>query len=39
MGDDIDAGNAQATIKDGVLTIRLPKQDAHRRRKIEIQAA
>ncbi|SEO87944.1 Hsp20/alpha crystallin family protein [Aquisalimonas asiatica] len=39
LGDDIDAGNAQATIKDGVLTIRLPKQDAHRRRKIEIQAA
>lgn len=39
LGDDIDAGSAQASIKDGVLTVRLPKQDAHRRRKIEIQAA
>ena len=39
LGDDIDTGNAEASIRDGVLTVKLPKQDSHRRRRIDIQTA
>ncbi|MDN3516731.1 Hsp20/alpha crystallin family protein [Aquisalimonas lutea] len=39
LGDDVDASGAEATIRDGVLTVKLPKQDSHRRRRIDIQAA
>lgn len=39
LGDDIDTGNAEASIQDGVLTVKLPKQDSHRRRRIEINTA
>ena len=39
LGDDIDTGNAEASIQDGVLTVKLPKQDSHRRRRIDIQTA
>lgn len=39
LGDEVDTGNVEASMKDGVLTVRLPKQDSHRRRRIEIQTA
>ncbi|WP_217351396.1 Hsp20/alpha crystallin family protein [Aquisalimonas sp. 2447] len=39
LGDDIDTTNAEASIRDGVLTVKLPKQDSHRRRRIDIQTA
>lgn len=39
LGDDIDTSNAEASIRDGVLTVKLPKQDSHRRRRIDIQSA
>ncbi|WP_290652291.1 Hsp20/alpha crystallin family protein [Aquisalimonas sp.] len=39
LGDDIDTGNVEASMKDGVLTVRLPKHESHRRRRIEIQTA
>jgi HSP20 family protein len=31
--------NVQANVKDGVLTVRIPKQEEASRRKIEVQAA
>lgn len=39
LGDDVDAANAEASMRDGVLTVRLPKHERYRRRKIEIQSA
>lgn len=37
LGEGIDSDNIEATIKDGVVTVRLPKTTATRRRKIEIK--
>ncbi|MCC5860119.1 MAG: Hsp20/alpha crystallin family protein [Ectothiorhodospiraceae bacterium] len=39
LGRELDREGIEATIKDGVLKVRLPKTDAHRRRRIEIKAA
>ncbi len=39
LGNEIDASAAEASIRDGVVTVRLPKQDSHRRRRVEIKAA
>ncbi len=37
LGKSIDSGGAQATYKDGVLELRLPKKEAVMARKITIQ--
>jgi HSP20 family protein len=34
----LDPGKAEATIKDGVLTLRVPKAEAHRPRSIKVSA-
>lgn len=39
LGRDIDAANAEASVRDGVVTVKLPKQDSHKRKRIEINAA
>lgn len=38
LGDEIDTDGIEGNIRDGVLTVRLPKRDSHRRRHIEIKA-
>ncbi|GIW68137.1 MAG: hypothetical protein KatS3mg099_085 [Candidatus Parcubacteria bacterium] len=37
LPSEVDIESAQATVKDGVLTIRLPKIDKHRQRKIKVK--
>ncbi|MCC5811766.1 MAG: Hsp20/alpha crystallin family protein [Ectothiorhodospiraceae bacterium] len=39
LGRELDHEGVEATIKSGVLQLRLPKTDANRRRRIEIKAA
>lgn len=38
IGEGIDALRIAAELRDGVLTVRLPKQAEHTRRKIEVKA-
>ncbi|MCK8515359.1 Hsp20/alpha crystallin family protein [Methylonatrum kenyense] len=38
LGDEIDTDGIEGTIHHGVLNVRLPKRDTHRKRRIEIQA-
>lgn len=38
LPSEVDIENAQATVKDGVLTVRLPKIDKHRQRKIKVKS-
>ncbi|WP_435106305.1 Hsp20/alpha crystallin family protein [Arhodomonas sp. AD133] len=39
LGREIDAEGIKAEVKDGVLSLALPKKEAHRRRRIEVQTA
>ncbi len=39
LPEDLDVGNAQASYKQGVLTIRIPKREAAKPRQISIKAA
>lgn len=39
LGDEIDTDGIEGTIRHGVLNVRLPKRDTHRKRRIDIQAA
>ena len=39
LGQAVDRDAIEASIRDGVLRVRLPKADAYRRRRIEISAA
>lgn len=39
LTDAIDAERIEATMRDGVLTLRLPKTDRHRPRQIAVQGA
>jgi HSP20 family protein len=39
IGEGIDSENVSADLKDGVLTLRLPKAPAARRRKIAVKSA
>jgi HSP20 family molecular chaperone IbpA len=38
MSEDIDAGAVSASVRDGVLTLRLPKRAASRPRQIRVQS-
>jgi HSP20 family molecular chaperone IbpA len=38
LGDEVDFDNISAEMKDGVLTIRLPKSEAIKPRRIEVKA-
>lgn len=38
LGEGIDTEKIEATVKDGVVTVRLPKSAATRRRRIEIKS-
>lgn len=39
IGEGIDTAGIEGSIKNGVLTVRLPKQEPLRKRRIEVQAA
>lgn len=39
LSRELDSGNIEAALKDGVLTLRLPKQEQARPRRIEVRAA
>lgn len=39
LGRELDSGNIQAQLKDGVLKVRIPKRAELRPRKIEVQGA
>ncbi len=39
LGQAVDRDGIEASIRDGVLELRLPKTDPYRRRRIEVQAA
>ncbi len=39
LGEEIDTEAIEGSIRHGVLTVRLPKRDMHRKRRIDIQAA
>ncbi|MBW2494777.1 MAG: Hsp20/alpha crystallin family protein [Deltaproteobacteria bacterium] len=39
LSDEIDAARVSASMRDGVLELRLPKNEAHQSRKIEVRAA
>jgi HSP20 family molecular chaperone IbpA len=38
LSRELDTGRVEAGLKDGVLTIQIPKREAHRPRKIEVQS-
>lgn len=38
LSRELDADNIEASLKDGVLTLRIPKREEHKPRKIEIRA-
>lgn len=39
LGRDLDAGRIEASIRDGVLTLRIPKAEQAKPRRIEVKAA
>lgn len=39
LGRDLDAGRIEAAIKDGVLTLRIPKAEQAKPRRIEVKAS
>lgn len=39
LGRDLDAGRIEASIRDGVLTLRIPKSEQAKPRRIEVKAA
>jgi HSP20 family protein len=39
LSRELDSSNIEATLKDGVLTLRLPKQEQAKPRRIEVRAA
>jgi len=38
LGEDVDADTLEASYRDGVLVVRLPKRAEHRQRRIEVRA-
>ncbi|MCO6412479.1 MAG: Hsp20/alpha crystallin family protein [Thiogranum sp.] len=39
LSSELDPDNIEASLKDGVLTLRIPKREEHRPRRIEVQTA
>jgi HSP20 family protein len=39
LGNELEAGNIDANLKDGVLTVRIPKRPEHRPRRIEVRSS
>ncbi len=39
LGSELDTANIDATLKDGVLTLKIPRSEQHKPRKIKIKAA
>ena len=39
LSSELDGGKADASLKDGVLALRIPKREAHKTRKIEVRTA
>jgi HSP20 family protein len=39
LSSELDSDNVEASLKDGVLTLRIPRREAHKPRKIEVQTA
>jgi HSP20 family protein len=39
LGNELEAGSIDANLKDGVLTVRIPKRPEHRPRKIEVRSS
>ena len=39
LGNELEAGNIDADLKDGVLTVRIPKRAEHRPRRIEVRSS
>lgn len=39
LGGELESGKIEATLKDGVLTVRIPKRSELRPRKIEVQSS
>ena len=38
LSRELDTSNVEATLKDGVLIMRIPKREEHKPRKIEVRA-
>ncbi|MGR9105803.1 MAG: Hsp20/alpha crystallin family protein [Gammaproteobacteria bacterium] len=38
LSSELDGEKAEATLKDGILTLKIPKREAYQPRKIEVQA-
>jgi HSP20 family molecular chaperone IbpA len=38
LSSELEAGKVEATLTDGVLTLRIPRREEHRPRKIEVRA-
>lgn len=39
LSNELEANNIEANLKDGVLTVRIPKRPEHRPRKIEVRSS
>lgn len=39
LSSELDGGKADASIKDGILALRIPKREEHKARKIEVRTA
>lgn len=39
LSSELDADKVEASLKDGVLTLRIPKREEHKPRRIEVQTA
>ncbi|MCB1751086.1 MAG: Hsp20/alpha crystallin family protein [Gammaproteobacteria bacterium] len=39
LSSELDGGKADASLKDGVLALRIPKREEHKARKIEVRTA
>ena len=39
LSKELDSDNIEASLKDGVLTLRIPKREEHKPRKIEVKTA